>query len=1139
MLNLTDNFLVQKENRNYSPVFLVEMAGLGKFYGSREPGFTGVWLAGTDLIATPYILAGADIGAYTTVLHQLRNSGLGTITYQLDDKGLGTVGAGAIQFLNQGGLSLELQELLLENNTVLIRLGFLGLEREDYATVFRGIVDKHSATFEAFNLDLVDDTLKQLTPGPPQIGTDVFPRAFTQGSAVPIILGEARDVPVIQLVGPVQTLLAFDITSASTLILTTNPNAAYPPKGSITLTGLAGSETVTYTAVNRTVENNITYNEFVLGTHIVGAFTAGATVDLSVLDYQYLLGFSAKNVRKVRANGAAPTSAPTIRNRPLDPTGGDPRKVTTIEFPNPETSVTATVSSVNRGDNLFLTDAAEPATFGDGGWDYEVPAGRQETVLKGVINDSQHTNSDAYIDVAVEIGHTYRVSATAENLDALYVAVTMGTEIAPAAYFSFSEVTGATEQTFDLDFTATRATFRLGFLIGNVGSPYPEQTVYFSNFDLYDVQSENPALQIGDLIRDHMPNIQPDPESFDEAFLLWDDAGDRMSGIIQQTEEQQALLGRLANQFRARTFLNEQGRQKLVVFDQSRIPVYDFQTRDVYKGSMAVTKSPLSEIYTNVYVYYGRSAAGSNAQDLGGREAFTGVVFASPGKTNHVTEAGLGELCQRARDRFKLDRTVEVFCDLIFDSGTASNLLSYLVKRLTHQRTICQFTSYLRGIHVEIGDFVRVSHPLLPAASQFGHFDVVSKELDPNGCFVKFQVEEINPFLFGGFLEHWEPPRAGFPARVFYESWDYQTVFAARQALDEHWENFVQDANDGFDRLTPKRLSHNVKFVLTQNVDGAVVGPGQPWGTDDADGAGSGYTGGGLPGVRRDSLSLPNSWRVGAQLQEYEVGGTGDFENRGNNNLDTFLFCTVSDPLASDLLSNPHIVPHIGGQLGGLNGEVAFQSLSDLYTRLVQQDVSGPEAVIDMGSNWSIRATFHILGTDFGFGASVGVPTASSFSPILNIYGPNPAVEGQYGQHLLLGIDGKSGLDALTMRVKHGQFDEINRYHPTAAGGPSDAFSGLGVVSQAIVTWNVLTQEMSLTLDAEPTVTETISAPLAFPSTNWRIGHTGRIPGFAGVYGWWMRGSIGEVTMWTRVLTRDEIEFLNTQKGVRFPYDGA
>lgn len=1111
MLTLTGNFSFEKEQLKYSPVYLVEFSSLDKFYATREPGFSGLWIAGQDLVAGS-VLAGATLPEYETVLHRVADSGVGQMSYVLDSEGFARTGSGSVVFLNQDFLSHELSELLMENTGVLIRLGFYGYNREDYITVFRGIVDTHQATYEAFDLNLIDDTLRQLIPVPPQIGNDIFPRSFSKGAALPIIIGEAKNVPTVQLIGAASSFLGFDITTGSTYILTTNLDAPYPATGSLDIISVGATSTVVYDSVETESVGNKTYNRFNLTTLAGTNHAAGAVVELVDFDYTYLLSFTGENVRRIRSAGGYTLSQPTLHNIPIEPDGSDDRKATIISFPSAEATVTADVSGSSRGENLFATTQNTPV-FGDGGWQFTVPGGRFERVLEGTVNALQVTPSDAYWQVSTIVGHTYSLSVVIdENGVAPYLAVTVGTIASPAEYLSYSEFTGQGEQEIEVSFVAKTTVTRLGMIVGNPGAGLPI-SAYFSNFDMFDTATENPEVGIRHIVETHMPNIAPHEASFAEANSMWGNSLDRCSGIIQQTEEQQALLGRIAQQFRAKTFLNEQGHQKLVVFDQSRLPTYDFTTNNIHKGSMTVSKSDINEVFTSVAIYYNRRPTVNSGADLGGRDAFAGLAFCDPTKTNHSTEQGLSILLAETKRRYKINRHLEIFADLIFDTRTAENLLSYVTRRGAYQRTVCEFTSYLGGIEVEIGDFVRISHPLLPAASQFGKFEITAKTLEPNGCFTKFVGEEINPFRFGGYTEHWEPNQIGFANRIYTEHWEPPTVILGPHVFDEHWENFIPGANDGFERWSGNRYTHNVK-TLIQFRDVQYYGGPAAISFGHAEGFGftnsvSGHTEAELPAYfLTTNTDSENIMRTGASVRESEAGGLGNIVTRGEDSLQVFSIVTVSDVLASGLGPWPVNTETVG--------DMTLITETELPTRVTGAVLNGPGANIDFNSNFTIRVVCVPVSLRTGYGANTDLPTATAIGPILAIR-------------------------TATQNIATIWIDASHKYVFSNGGGVGTGFSSTppnnrvtsvnsfieNTAQHIFARWDSVAKTMSITVDNDAAVTATIATPVYGIGTQWDIGRLTNGFTAKSLAGWWFSGSIGEITQWTRLLTDDEITNLS------------
>lgn len=809
-ITTTSNFDAQKESEGHYPIFLVELLGLGRFYATKEPGFSGLWLAGQGLTAmtvndtSRQILAGDSQPTYETLLHKLGNNGISSISFQLSPEDFARTGDTAVSLINEGFIHLELEDELLENTVARIMLGWNGLARIDYIPVFKGVIDSTGATLERFDLRFADDTVRNIVPVPAQIGSDFRPRAFDQGKAFPIVLGDVEDVPMIQLVGDASTVLGQALTTSDVVLYYFNPTTPFPRSGTVRITDSAVNYTVTYDGVTTETIGNQVYGKLSLTSAPSSNAATGATVALEDHLKKYLVSFAGQNIRRIRTTaGAAPAGAPTWKNEAIDPTGNDHRRITVVEQPHATAdgqSLQATIASEARGENKvfngnFLSNVTG-WTVSAGSFDHFTPGGTFDPVGRIRTNAAQVIQSITYQDVTVDANVRHRLTFTARNNDLVFMAVNIGTPTDATKYYQFGDISDTSEQLFDLIFEPDESTVRIT-LVGDNGASGSAQEGYFDQFDLYDVTTENPATQIEHLIDTHMPQIDPDPVSFQEAFNEWDASQDRIAGVLQQTEEQQALLGRIAQQFRARTFLGEDGLQKLRVFNQSRPPERSLTLRDIVKGSMRVSRSPLKEIFTHYYVYYGRvPEIPTPGENLGGRVAFSGAAVATPSETSHPTIA-LNTLCKGAREQFRKESTLEVFADLVPDAQTACNTLEYLVRKGTHQRTRVEFQSWFRMVDIEVTDFVKIAHPLLDGNRIY---EVKEKEVIPNGGTTRWVCEEIAPFKFGSFTEHWEPPTTKLKALILTEHWEppqpgEATIPSESNPLPsytESWEPYTQ-----------------------------------------------------------------------------------------------------------------------------------------------------------------------------------------------------------------------------------------------------------------------------------------------------------------------------------------------------------
>lgn len=767
-LDISAEFATLKDLEGYDVVFLVEFPGLNLFYATQEPGFTGPWLADNGLINTSRILCNADIPAYETLLKPLRNSGIGSLTTTLDPAGFARTGSGSVTFLNQGGLSSSLDNFNLNNALVRIRVGFNGSNLGDYQAIFLGVVDTYTATAETVDMVLIDDTQRLYAPVPAQTDAEFFPRSISN-KAIPIILGDVANISAIPLYGPVSGTLAFPANTFSTYILLSNPIAKFPPTGTVEIVNFNGTniQNIPYSAVSIFPSQNNLYTRLDLVGNLSYTFTVGSAVALNVAKpYEYLLGFLGREPRNTQIAGVYSILDPIVA--PADPSGFDARQV--IKFTSAtevSTSLVTTVSGAARGPNLIT-----PVwTSTSGSLTVTNQANGLTKVDVGTLVD-QAIPSVAYQDIPVTPGAKYQLSFRFKNISGLFADILLGTVTTDSAYYSFNELNTTVAQIYSVVVQPVESPLRLSVVVTNFSPPHAATHVELHDTDLYDISTENPAVQLRHLVETHMGGIVLHEGSLAESANIWAGAGDRLAGIIQQTEEDQSLLGRILQQFRSTTFLNETGQQKIVTFDPSRIPAYAVTTNHVHRGSMKLGRTALSGVYTSFYVYYGRSPSVQATGDLGGRLAFTGVSFCTPTETNHSTEPGLPLLCDGTREKFRLERTLEIFADMIPDPITAENLLSYIVRRFTHQRYTASFTSYLNMAHVETADFITIRHPLFPSSLQGSRFEVLEKVVEPNGVFTHWSCQEINPFAFGGYKEKWEPPVLVSTRSIIFDHWN-------------------------------------------------------------------------------------------------------------------------------------------------------------------------------------------------------------------------------------------------------------------------------------------------------------------------------------------------------------------------------
>jgi len=811
-ISTTAQFEGQQFLTGYEPIMLVEILGTNEFFATRNPGFTGPWLAGEGLIAgagdTTAIANASEKPSYDGGLLQLVDGGIGDISYSLDAEGLSRTGNTSIEILNQELFHLTLENNELVNAIVRIRLGFFGGVFSDYITIFQGSIEDFRANYESLGIELVDDTVNHAILTPPQFGADFFPQSVTTGRAIPIILGDVNFVPAIDIVKPAESRLAFEFSSVDTSfsVFDDQPGQRFPANGEVTMAGSA-AEVVTYNRVKPAIASGVPVLQFSELTRTAPVLhTAGDSVTLSSVELLKVFAFNGPGrPRRARLpDGVHPTSTLTFPTRAVDPIGNDDRIVQALVTNPDEANITASMAGGNRGPNLIEDGEGDNAVL-SGFWTVVAgtwvggftPAGESEPVLHGQVDAAQGTPSEIRQDITTIAGNSYRLTFSARlpvTDPAPFQQVLVGTTTSPSSIFNFGDLRFTIEQGYDLVFTASEATTRITLLLDNTGIGATPFHGYFDHFNLYNIATDNPATSVRHLVSRHIPGIDIDDDSFTTAEDKYDAENDRLSGLIATTQEAQNLLGRIAEQFRAKTWLNEDGKQKWKVFDNAEAPIRFFTVSDIDKGTFSVTQESVDSIFTHYYVYFNKRndlAQGS----LGGREAYQGVMFATPEDTNHTEQAVLQVFCKSAQDTFRVTRVKEVFCDLVPDAATAARMLDLMVRLHTHRRIIVEFTTYLNGAHIEVTDFVKITHPLIPNFANGVNYEVLEKEIHPNGMMVSLTCAEIRQSVFGSFIEEWEPLDLFVAGLILEEEWNppplLLIVSDGKYPFIEQWDNSV------------------------------------------------------------------------------------------------------------------------------------------------------------------------------------------------------------------------------------------------------------------------------------------------------------------------------------------------------------
>lgn len=776
-ISRTAQYIEEQNKTSYSPIVIVEVVGEDFFFASRDPGFVGQWLAGDGLVAGADVVAAANYPTYQTILQQISQGGVRPTNTEIQSDGLARTGNASFSVINPGLFNRMIREDGLTNAIMRIRLGFNGGTFQDFITMWQGVLNEWVADYNTVDFSGLDETLINTVNIPDQLAADIFPRSFTSGTSIPIYLGDVANVPFPQLIGDVSGTLGLDMSGASTTIEIFDSTLPFPERGGeVVVSGNAGFETLDYGLASTTVINGVPYLQLSeLDRPFPMANPAGSLVTLTSVVYTYIVGLQPDHVRAIHTGSGAPTTAFVFRDIPVEANGSDPRIATTVEFSADQTEPFGTVASVFRAQNLIVNGEgdADPSTLGwtvvAGTWDNITVA--NQTVIRGRVLAAQGIPSEMFQDIATTTGGRYRITFTTYGGTAPFQSVRIGVAGNTNSVYDFGQIAFTTRQTFSLIFTAPAASTRITLLVdftGVVGG-FEE---YFDDIEVYDVTSENPARQVSYLLATYGEGVQSDTTSFDDAIQRYDDSGDRLAGVLLESEELQGLLGRMAEQFRARTFLGEEGNQKWVVFDNSRPPILTVNETVVDKGSFRVTTEGTETIATRYFIYFDRNYLSGTSSTLGGRQAYNGLAFATPGNTSSLSDPDLGNLCEQAADTFGVTRTVELFADFIQNVETAELTLSHLVRLGTHRRLLVQFDTYLNLSHVEVADVIRIFHPLLPEFADGATYEVLSREFVPQSMVMRFTCAEIRQSAFNSFTETWEPQLSFIGSTVIDEFWE-------------------------------------------------------------------------------------------------------------------------------------------------------------------------------------------------------------------------------------------------------------------------------------------------------------------------------------------------------------------------------
>ena len=810
-LTLSSAFIAGKSGLGLEPIWLVEISTLGIFLSTREPEFTGNWKAGDGLIAGSPIKAGDPYPIFQNLLTQLSSGGIGAMTYAQDSLGFSRTGNSSFEVLNQGLFSDVFLTPTTEGTTARIRLGFAGMELDEYLVVFKGVIGEMDATLETMTFELIDDTLALLEPTPPQVGARLFPRSFEKSRSIPIALGEAESIPSIKLIDDVTATLAVPLSIGANELFVEGTRHPFPPSGSLTI----GAETLDYGSITEISVSGIPslrFNSLVRTAPL--NFSKGKLVSLVNFKYTSILAFDDDQHSRLRSGPTGtPTGPQTVRTIPVSTDGSDPRLVAIVERDVDSADPMHSDISGGVGPNLIPVGGGtqleiDQWTLINGNF---IPTTDSDPQFEGIVNIGQLVQTELIYDFPIETNTEYylkavaRVSGTAIS-DPPFWSIIVGTPASPGEFFATGDRENSVEEYVTGMFTTndTDLVARITLIVdnGNSGNGAPGSAL-FDAIRVRKLERLNPGTLIQHLIDKYIPTIKPHAPSFADATTRFAQLSDRLQGALVDPEEAQAVLGRIAYQFRCKTHLGEDGEQRLVLFDNQRDPTARITVFDIDKGSMHVELAPEESVYSQFYVYYDRDYGSSGGGTLGGRESYRSQSTANPSGSTSEQGGLLVPLCKFAAETLKSTQALEVFADFIQDAATANRLMEHLVRYHTYRKVLASFTTWIHRIDLEIGDFIFLDHDVLPDfASNNTRYEVTGKEIQPNGFTVSYTCQEVRQSQYGGWIERWEPLAVLSVSTVIVEQWtlppDPQLAFLDKDGNVNACNPFIETWGTGF-----------------------------------------------------------------------------------------------------------------------------------------------------------------------------------------------------------------------------------------------------------------------------------------------------------------------------------------------------
>jgi hypothetical protein len=387
-----------------------------------------------------------------------------------------------------------------------------------------------------------------------------------------------------------------------------------------------------------------------------------------------------------------------------------------------------------------------------------------------VLQGGWNVDGSIYQDVVTVVGEAYDYSARAFNrFGTFIIAMTLyqsasvarlsvGTPAVPDLYASTTSVGsqggwGLAAGTFVATTTLTRIT-----LSSQYTTTYLSPDPFPSFFDavsllphvtvlpgmgqpiLYQNDGENPVDAILYLLALFYPQVAYDAPAFATARALL--SALKFRGLLTNPGASGTLLQRMGQQCKSLVSYTPSGAVTITVLDSSRPVLAAFDPTNILPNTFARSSVPVDALYTHFDVYFDTRVGGSTTPG-----DYAGVASCTPTSTTVPDGAALVAACLAASQLYGREQRYTFFADFVRDVTTANQLLAWLVSRHAVRQDTLALTSWLDAVPLQLGQVVRVTHPVLSHAGATVEGEVIAWQYLPGAMQVALTVRTFGASL--------------------------------------------------------------------------------------------------------------------------------------------------------------------------------------------------------------------------------------------------------------------------------------------------------------------------------------------------------------------------------------------------------